>query len=360
MRRLAGVFFVFAFLALPVRVCALTPAFSPALSEKEGRPDSRLELSIPYDGSLGELGAFRVDVEYDPDVFTWVRVKEGLPIQMGYSDTLGGEGTISSVYVVDQPGACASLSGQTFTYYFTVREDAPPGDTAFSVSVYDLADLRAQPLGSAVSMELSYTVLPAASSQASLLSLVPSAGELSPEFSSDCFSYRMTVPFEVTSVTFAAQPAEQGRCRVNRKNLGAGGSDTQFLLTVTAEDGETEQVYEVTVHREKKAAVPSPSRSPAPKKTPKPAAELESEPTPAPTPTAQPSPAPASSSPSETSQDDTVTNVKQPRTSPVPTLTILGGRTDLWGIGFWLLFFLVVGLLSRPVARLICRKFPKK
>ena len=55
-------------------------------------------------------------------------------------------------------------------------------------------------------------------------------------------------------MTFTAEVPEGAAYRVNRKNLGAGGSDTVFEITVTAADGETRQVYTVTVHRSEKAA----------------------------------------------------------------------------------------------------------
>ena len=49
--------------------------------------------------------------------------------------------------------------------------------------------------------------------------------------------------------------------RVNRKNLGAGGSDTLFRITVTAEDGETKNEYQVTVHRQEKEEEAKPELS---------------------------------------------------------------------------------------------------
>ncbi len=107
---------------------------------------------------------------------------------------------------------------------------------------------------------------PTLSQDARLLSLTPEQGQLSPAFDPEVLEYRLTVPFEVTTMTFAAQPAEGASCRVNRKNLGAGGSSTLFTLTVTAEDGTAKRVYQVTVYRQEKAAAasPSPTRTPSP------------------------------------------------------------------------------------------------
>ena len=95
---------------------------------------------------------------------------------------------------------------------------------------------------------------PELSADASLLSLTPASGTLTPAFDPDIYQYSLTVPFEVTTMTFTAEVPEGATYRVNRKNLGAGGSDTVFEITVTAADGETRQVYTVTVHRSEKAA----------------------------------------------------------------------------------------------------------
>ena len=95
---------------------------------------------------------------------------------------------------------------------------------------------------------------PELSADASLLSLTPASGTLTPAFDPEIYQYNLTVPFEVTTMTFTAEAPEGATYRVNRKNLGAGGSDTVFEITVTAADGETRQVYTVTVHRSEKGA----------------------------------------------------------------------------------------------------------
>ena len=93
---------------------------------------------------------------------------------------------------------------------------------------------------------------PELSADASLLSLTPASGTLTPAFDPDVYEYSLTVPFEVTTMTFTAEAPAGATYRVNRKNLGAGGSDTLFRITVTAEDGETKKEYHVTVHRSEK------------------------------------------------------------------------------------------------------------
>src|SRR5699024_10138097 len=110
-----------------------------------------------------------------------------------------------------------------------------------------IVDLQPQYLGHDTDQSLSYQVLEPPSSDASLLDLVPETGELVPSFDPDRLDYHLTVPYEVKQLTFLAEPAAGASCRVNRKNLGAGGSETEFRFTVTAEDGKTKREYRVQV-----------------------------------------------------------------------------------------------------------------
>ena len=96
-----------------------------------------------------------------------------------------------------------------------------------------------------------FTYVKEPESSAALLSLIPPTGTLSPGFDPERFQYSLSVPFSVTSLVFDAQPAEDCSVRVNRKNLGAGGSTADFEFTVTSESGET-AVYTVAVTRETK------------------------------------------------------------------------------------------------------------
>ena len=105
---------------------------------------------------------------------------------------------------------------------------------------------------------------------------------MTPVFSPEQLEYTMTVPYETTTVSFSAETAEGATYRVNRKNLGPGGSESNFEITVTAADGQTKQTYTVLVHREAKAATPKPALTPKPTATakstatPKPAATAKS------------------------------------------------------------------------------------
>lgn len=239
---------------------AQAAGFSPSLSVEEGEPGDVVEVTIPYDGSWGEIAAFRVDVEFDPEVFQFVRFQSSEAVTQGTVTTLESSGKVAGVYTAPGDGPYMT-EGESITLRFRVMEEAPSGSCFLYVSLYQIATPEPEPVSENVDVSLSFRVPEPLSSDARLLSLVPDHGTLEPDFDPDQFVYYVTVPYEVDTMTFIAEPVAGALCRVNRKNLGAGGSDTIFTITVTAEDGETKNIYQVTVHRQEKEEEEDPDLS---------------------------------------------------------------------------------------------------
>lgn len=230
-------------------------SFSTSLSVEEGRPGTPVEARFFYNGTLSGVAALRIRLEYDPEVLRFQEVQYGDQLEKGETATKNEDGVLSTV--VTLPGEETSLDiGDLLVCSFLVRGDAPLEKTLLRASVFQVVDGNSEPVQEGMETELALQVLPPPSTDARLLSLVPETGQLTPAFHPEVLEYRLSVPFEVTSMTFAAQPAEGASCRVNRESLGAGGSDTLFRITVTAEDGETQRVYQVTVHRQEKEEEP--------------------------------------------------------------------------------------------------------
>lgn len=230
-------------------------SFSASLSVEEGRPGTQVEARFFYNGTLSGVAALRIRLEYDPEVLRFQEVQYGDQLEKGETATKNEDGVLSTV--VTLPGEETSLDiGDLLVCSFLVRGDAPLEKTLLRASVFQVVDGNSEPVQEGMETELALQVLPPPSTDARLLSLVPETGQLTPAFHPEVLEYRLSVPFEVTSMTFAAQPATGASCRVNRESLGAGGSDTLFRITVTAEDGETQRVYQVTVHRQEKEEEP--------------------------------------------------------------------------------------------------------
>ena len=230
---------------------AQAAGFAPALTVEEGRPGGVVEVAFPYDGSLGEVAAFRTQVEYDPTVLEYLRPTYGESVQAGTVTTQNTPGKVASVYTAPAGGPYLAAE-DAIIYRFRILESAVPGLATVFASAFELSTPEPAAIPEDVDVSLSFQVLEPPSSDARLLSLAPDHGQLQPAFDPDVFAYTMTVPYEVEAITFTAEPVPGAACRVNRKNLGSGGSDTLFRITVTAEDGETKNEYHVTVHRQEK------------------------------------------------------------------------------------------------------------
>ena len=239
---------------------AQAAGFAPALTVEEGRPGGVVEVAFPYDGSLGEVAAFRTQVEYDPTVLEYLRPTYGESVQAGTVTTQNTPGKVASVYTAPAGGPYLAAE-DAIVYRFRILESAAPGLATVFASAFELSTPEPAAIPEDVDVSLSFQVLEPPSSDARLLSLAPDHGQLQPAFDPDVFAYTMTVPYEVEAVTFTAEPVPGAACRVNRKNLGSGGSDTLFRITVTAEDGETKSEYQVTVHRQEKEEEEKPELS---------------------------------------------------------------------------------------------------
>ncbi|NBI17957.1 cadherin-like beta sandwich domain-containing protein, partial [Neglectibacter sp. 59] len=210
-------------------------AFRGTLSAKEGRGGSTVDLTVYYDGSLGPLGSFVFWVDFDSQRLACQKVSLGEGLRGHYTlDDTVGDGQAAAVYTQKTADTAYGDAGEVLKCRFQVREGAPEGDGDFRLRTAQVYSPQGEPLCPDREEALPFAVLGPVSSTAALLDLAPSQGALDQPFSPEQFFYTMTVPYEVKTLTFTATPAEGASCRVNRKNLGAGGSETEFQITVTA------------------------------------------------------------------------------------------------------------------------------
>jgi uncharacterized repeat protein (TIGR01451 family) len=109
--------------------------------------------------------------------------------------------------------------------------------------------------GTRTGADLTFTTI---GTDASLLSLVPSAGTLSPAFATSTTSYAETVPNSVSSITFTPTAAAGATVTVNGAAVASGAASapitlavggTTVTIVVTAQDGVTTKTYTVVVTR---------------------------------------------------------------------------------------------------------------
>ena len=225
--------------------------FSVEVTETEVGQGDTLEVDFTYDGTLGPVAAFRTEVQFDPTVLEYIRPQLGDQVAAGTTTTRVTDAAVQSVYTAHDGVTFLENAETALSYQFRVREEAS-GPISLYARLFEAVDPQPSPLPCDVEREWSIALLPPPSGDARLLSLIPENGVLSPAFSPEQLEYTMSVPYEVTSLTFTAEAAEGASFWVNRKNLGSGGETVEFRITVTAEDGKTKQVYTVLVYREEK------------------------------------------------------------------------------------------------------------
>ena len=216
------------------------PLFAFAAQEEEVRPGG--SFAVTCTPVRGDIGAFVLFADFDAEAIANAKAELPESVKSRHVYTSQQDGRFALVYTATEP----------FTLVFRTERGAEFDAVTVSFSVTDAANAVGQELIDTVqTTEKTFTYVKEPEIGAALLSLIPPTGTLSPSFDPERFQYSLSVPFSVTSLVFDAQPAEGCAVRVNRKNLGAGGSTVDFEFTVTSESGET-TVYTVAVTRETK------------------------------------------------------------------------------------------------------------
>lgn len=253
---------------------AATEYFSAALSAESVYPGEtvRVELSA-NSGALVEgeqPAAFRARLEYDSARLHFLRTETSDQIQSGAFQFYDDGESVTGVYACDGLSA-PKLNGVCITFVFTVPEDAAPGSAGIAVHIDQTVDWSERLLPQYDrETQLSFSIQPALSQDASLLSLVPSTGRLRPDFSSDIAEYELRVGSNVSSVKFQADAADGGAVRVNRQSLQRAGETTEIVVTVTAENKKSKSQYLIRVNRAELpgSAEPEESAKPAASSSP--------------------------------------------------------------------------------------------
>lgn len=204
-------------------------------------------FSVTLSPAREDIAAFVLHAAYDDSV-TQVKASLSPGITDAYTYTSSENSRFSFVFAAASGSTLPA--GESITLTFRTNSAANAENIPIRLEIRDAADANAVPLLTAPEThDLSFSFQAPSSSDCVLLSLTPPTGALSPAFSSDITEYTLAVPFTYTSLEFDAVPIDGASVRVNRKNLGAGGSTVDFLFTVTAADQKTKSVYTVSVTR---------------------------------------------------------------------------------------------------------------
>ena len=211
-------------------------------------------FSVTLTPKRSDIAAFVLLVEYGGAVMQANASLSG-GLQNAYTYTSGEDGKYTLVFAAENGGAVSADDSITLT--FRTDSETAQSSVPLHIKISDAADRNAAPLLTHAEVhDLEMLFHEPTPSDCALLSLTPPTGTLSPAFDSNITEYTLSVPFTYTALEFEAVPSEGASVRVNRKNLGAGGSTVDFRFTVTAADGKSKVIYTVSVTRlQKDAAV---------------------------------------------------------------------------------------------------------
>lgn len=247
---------------------AATEYFSAVLSAESVYPGETVRVELSANSSALAEGeqpaAFRARLEYDSARLHFLRTETSDQIQSGAFQFYDDGESVTGVYACDGLSA-PKLNGVCITFVFAVPEDADPGSAGIAVHIDQTVDWSERLLPQYDrETQLSFSIKPALSQDASLLSLVPSTGRLRPDFSSDIAEYELRVGSNVSSVKFQADAADGGAVRVNRQSLQRAGETTEIVVTVTAENKKSKSQYLIRVNRAESPASAEPEESAKP------------------------------------------------------------------------------------------------
>lgn len=245
-------------------ICCLFCCFFFSLSVVATEVDSQSELDFRIDVSateveLGEtlkitlyyigeeeVSGFLVGVNYDTEVFEFYKVEKGDIALNNYAQSNDIDGTTLATFASQGE---SFVNGEVFVFYYKAKTEYAKEVSSFTVDVTQVIDENGDTFPETLTLTSNVAIAPLPSTSCYLLELAPNYGSLNETFYSDVYDYTMSVPYEITSMEFYWVTSDGATASINRKNLGSGGSELDFNITVTAEDGETKNIYTVMVTR---------------------------------------------------------------------------------------------------------------
>ena len=202
-----------------------------------------LKLQLNLKGEK-KVSAFLVEAIY-PEGVSYSSIEKSSGIKEGFAEIYDSGNKVSFVYTFKN-GKALSPQDNILTFKFKVTENIK-GENEIKLYIKGVLDEKGEKIFADSSGSVKFTANPPKEA-VRLIKLKPSSGSLTPAFSPDVYNYTMSVPYSTESITFEVEYEGEAKASVNRKNLGSGGSVTDFLITLTPSEGE-KVIYKVSVKR---------------------------------------------------------------------------------------------------------------
>lgn len=227
--------------------------FTSSLDSTNQAPGGKLKFKVCATANLNYIiSAFKFNLNFDDSQLTYKDIQAYDIISAEHFKLRNENGSMVAIYLEDQEGMKMEKDKFTplFEITFIVNENIDYDLVDLECNVDCAFDSDCQEIAVSNEMDQRLTVTKALPKDSSLISLIPSSGNLSPEFNSDITNYSVDVDSSVDSITFEALPADEtSTVKINKKNLGSQGSTTEISISVTTSDKISSTVYSVSVNR---------------------------------------------------------------------------------------------------------------
>ena len=183
-----------------------------------------LKLQLNLKGEK-KVSAFIVEAIY-PEGVSCSSIEKSSGIKEGFAEIYDSGSKVSFVYTFKN-GKALNPQDNILTFKFKVTENIK-GENEIKLYIKGVLDEKGEKIFADSSGNVRFTANPPKEA-VRLIKLKPSSGSLTPAFSPDVYNYTMSVPYSTESITFEVEYEGEAKASVNRKNLGSGGSVTDFM-----------------------------------------------------------------------------------------------------------------------------------
>ena len=211
------------------------------------------------------ISAFRVKITFDTSNLEFENIynKQGVTLANEFKSSVKGN-TLTIIYVTSNEGINLTPNSDTeiFSLKFKAKANSVGSHSTITATFDGVSDYDINEIYAENPLPLNINIVDKIMSDCSLKDLVPSEGDLSPEFNPQIYNYDLTVPYSTKFIEFDALPNNPNAyAKVSRKNLNSAGSKTLIKITVTDSVTKDKSIYFVNVNRSSKPSSANDSNS---------------------------------------------------------------------------------------------------
>ena len=219
-----------------------------AINESSG--GETVLLSVTHGESCTLPQDFEIKIEFDNDVFKKsAKINYSDAINKNYrhnKSIFGNEISVKCSLKNAKNAPYVPENQEIFLITMESKKSIPKSQADFKIT--SEGDFGSEIQNISVRVEKSYSE----KSSAVLTKLIPSQGNLSPNFNPNINEYSVNVPFDTKDIEFDIDSSNASGISINRHKLKAPGSETDIFITVKGEKRGEKNIYHISVSRDDK------------------------------------------------------------------------------------------------------------